>query len=390
MNSLTQATNRYHGDIANENKEVNPSAAEIPKTKGSDHAIVKVLRGAVEASVSQRDRDESPKDVASFFNTSDSRSISPQDDSPLSEGSFELVDLSNRDRITIPNHVDYSKEEFIIEDDEGNEFTIPKDGSFKAGSKLLYEVGEEIFEMMVSDVTEKREVKILELLKLDIKRSTDFVISNKREQLSIKPSKTSAVHSIDDSLEKLSEFLEVENDSFISAILTVANQTLGNVCNLFCAGAGRPSLKMSAHEGAARGEVPFSSEGAIGFPNPSHTKIDSSTPSLLFYNLQKVEDPEKATHYILHFTNIAKANAFFLKNDREERPDLIMLDEGIEQEIHSSISLKITRNPDFEATEITKTNFPCSVECIHFLISYSTLDSDIESAEYGEMAGNSA
>jgi hypothetical protein len=309
----------------------------------------------------------------------------------------------------------------------GDSVSIPSDGSFKAGGSLLNKLTRSLFETVVSETTKLQHNKPSNAVEpvgiqqagKDITRCNEFTIHDEngegaligfnpnfdtKQELSLQPQATSHQLIASNAINKITELVG-GNALLATAIISTANQTLGNTINLL----------------SFRADKNLTAENGIGFP--------SSRDPTLKYNLQKVVSPQP-THYLLKCEITAPAVGFLLKKSAAEVEEEITLlkDYGLtriaqmdekneldglplctlemknemmttaetearrakvvsfdtdsnstdnpKMESKTFLSIKITPNPNFDQNKAENAeNFPCSLEAINFTNEFTTAQS---------------
>ena len=318
------------------------------------------------------------------------------------------------------DQMNYSSESVQVNTMTGDSASIPSDGSFKAGEGLLNKLTRSLFGTVVSEATtlehnplsKALEPKGIHQAGKDIVRCMEFTIRDEEgnggligfnpgpdnEQGNAK--KIIAAHAAG----RITEL--VDGDALLAtAIISTANQTLGNTLNLL----------------AFRADKNLTAENGIGFPS-------SSTPTIK-YDLQKVVEPQP-THYLLKCEITAPAVGFLLKKSTAEvESEMASLKENAlsriaqmdeknkpgepplctpamksemmttaekqarrakvvsfatdpaspdnpHMESETFLSIKITPNPKFNQMKPESAdNFPCSLEVINFTNEFTTAQS---------------
>ncbi|KAB2643468.1 MAG: hypothetical protein DVB29_05655 [Verrucomicrobia bacterium] len=309
----------------------------------------------------------------------------------------------------------------------GDSVSIPSDGSFKAGGSLLNKLTRSLFETVVSETTKLQHNKSsnavepvgIEQAGKDIIRCNEFTIHDENGEgaligfnsgfgtpqgSSLQPQATNHQVIASNAINRITELVG-GNALLATAIISTANQTLGNTINLLF----------------FRADKNLTAENGIGFPS-------SSKPTLK-YNLQKVVSPQP-THYLLKCEITAPAVGFLLKKSTAEvenditllkndalsriaqmdeqnklggsplctpemkekmmtaaemearRAKVVSFDtdsnstDNPKMESKTFLSIKITPNPNFDQKKAENAeNFPCSLEAINFTNEFTTAQS---------------
>ena len=325
------------------------------------------------------------------------------------------------------DQMNYSSESIQGTTMTGDSVSIPSDGSFKAGGSLLNKLTRSLFETVVSETTKLQHNKPSNAVEpvgiqqagKDITRCNEFTIHDEngegaligfnpnfdtKQELSLQPQATSHQLIASNAINKITELVG-GNALLATAIISTANQTLGNTINLL----------------SFRADKNLTAENGIGFP--------SSRDPTLKYNLQKVVSPQP-THYLLKCEITAPAVGFLLKKSAAEVEEEITLlkDYGLtriaqmdekneldglplctlemknemmttaetearrakvvsfdtdsnstdnpKMESKTFLSIKITPNPNFDQNKAENAeNFPCSLEAINFTNEFTTAQS---------------